>query len=127
MNISRRSFLEQSAFGAAALAVLGYAPGSMAWTSALRRAANIKIGGPDWSLRLEGKIEAFVTAKESSLDGVQVSLGKNKPGEEKLPLCDAEKQKQWLEESKKTGMPIGGTCLEILHRDNLKEHADGPK
>ena len=58
MSISRRSFLEQSAFGAAALAVLGVAPGSMAWTSALKRAANIKIGGPDWSLRLEGKIQS---------------------------------------------------------------------
>jgi sugar phosphate isomerase/epimerase len=24
-------------------------------------------------------------------------------------------------------MPIGGTCLEKLHEDNLKEHPDGPK
>jgi sugar phosphate isomerase/epimerase len=127
MTLSRRNFLEQSAFGAGVLAVLGYAPGSIAWTSALRRAANIKIGGPDWSLRLEGKIEAFATAKEAGLDGVQVSLGGRGKKDAALPMCDPEKQKLWIEESKKTGMPIGGTCLEKLHEDNLKEHADGPK
>ena len=64
MDISRRSFLQQSAVGAAVMTVLGTKPDAMAWTTALRRAANIKIGGPDWSLRLEGKIEAFATAKE---------------------------------------------------------------
>jgi sugar phosphate isomerase/epimerase len=128
MELSRRSFLQQGAVGAAVMAVLGHKPDAMAWTAALRRAANIKIGGPDWSLRLEGKIEAFATAKESTLDGVQVSLGGRGAKElAKLPMCDSEKQKQWLEESKKTGMPIGGTCLEILHQDNLKEHANGPK
>jgi L-ribulose-5-phosphate 3-epimerase len=129
MRISRRSFLEHSAFGAAALAVLGYAPGSMAWTSALKRSADIKIGAPDWSLRLEGKIEAFALAKEAGLDGIQVSLGGRGAKTElaKLPMCDPDRQKQWLEESAKTGIPIGGTCLEILHQDNLKAHPNGPK
>jgi len=128
MDITRRSFLQQSAVGAAVVSVLGLRAEAVDWRAALRRAANIKIGGPDWSLRLEGKIEAFATAKESTLEGVQVSLGGRGVKEmQKLPMCDPEKQKQWLEESKKTGMPIGGTCLEILHQDNLKEHANGPK
>jgi L-ribulose-5-phosphate 3-epimerase len=128
MDISRRSFIQQSAVGAAFMTVLGLKPDAMAWTDAARRRANIKIGGPDWSLRLEGKIEAFATAKESNLEGVQVSLGGRGAKElANLPMCDPEKQKLWLEESKKTGMPIGGTCLEILHQDNLKEHANGPK
>ena len=127
MDLSRRSFLQQSAVGAAVMTVLGHRADAMPWTAALRRAANIKIGGTDWSMRLEGKIEAFAAAKEAALDGVQVSLGGRAKPEASLPMCDPEKQKQWLEESKKTGMPIGGTCLEIIHRDNLKEHADGPK
>lgn len=128
MDITRRSFLQQSAVGAAVVSVLGLRAEAVDWRAALRRAANIKIGGPDWSLRLEGKIEAFATAKESTLEGVQVSLGgRGVKDMQKLPMCDPEKQKQWLEESKKTGMPIGGTCLEILHQDNLKEHANGPK
>ena len=126
MTLSRRTFLETSAFGAAVAAVLGIEPA--AWASALRR-ADIKVAATDWNLALEGKIGSFALAKEAGLDGVQVSLGKNdeKKGEEKLPMADPERQKQWLEESKKTGIPIVGTCLEILHRDNLKAHANGPK
>jgi sugar phosphate isomerase/epimerase len=42
-------------------------------------------------------------------------------------MMNPEKQKTWLDESKKTGIPIVGTCLEILHRDNLKAHPSGPK
>jgi L-ribulose-5-phosphate 3-epimerase len=124
MEISRRRFLEQSAFGAAALAVLG----SAGWAAALRR-ANIKVGVTDWNLAQEGKIGAFALAKEAAIEGVQVSLGKNdeKKGEDKLPMTDPERQKTWLEESRKTGIQIIGTCLEILHRDNLKAHANGPR
>jgi len=120
MTISRREFM------AAAAAVLGTAPA--AWTEGLRR-ANIKVAATDWNLAQEGKLGSFALAKEAALDGVQVSLGKNdeKKGEDKLPMMDPEKQKVFLEESRKTGIPIVGTCLEILHRDNLKAHANGPK
>ena len=126
MTLLRRDFLGQSAFAAAAAAVLGSAPA--AWSAALRR-ANIRVAATDWNLALEGKIGSFALAKEAALDGVQVSLGKNdeKKGEDKLPMMDPEKQKDFLDESKKTGIPIVGTCLEILHRDNLKAHANGPK
>ncbi len=120
MTISRREFM------AAAAAVLGTAPA--AWAEGLRR-ANIKVAATDWNLAQEGKLGSFALAKEAALDGVQVSLGKNdeKKGEDKLPMMDPERQKIFLEESKKTGIPIVGTCLEILHRDNLKAHANGPK
>lgn len=124
MSLNRRTFLELSAFGAAAAAVLG----SSAWAAGLRR-ANIKVAATDWNLALEGKIGSFALAKEAGLDGVQVSLGKNdeKKGEENLPMMDPEKQKAFIEESRKTGIPMVSTCLEILHRDNLKAHANGPK
>jgi sugar phosphate isomerase/epimerase len=127
MMISRRRFLEESSFCSAALAVLGVS--GCSGPEALRRAANIRVGATDWNLAQEGKIGAFALGKEAGVDGVQVSLGKNdeKKGEERLPMADPERQKQWLEESKKTGMPMGGTCLEILHRDNLKAHPNGPK
>src|SRR5262245_28047863 len=101
MQTTRRTFLGQSAFGAAALAVLG-SPG---WAAALRR-TNIKVGVTDWNLAQEGKIGSFALAKEAGIEGVQVSLGKNdeKKGEDKLPMSDPERQKAWLEESKKTGV-----------------------
>jgi L-ribulose-5-phosphate 3-epimerase len=124
MSVTRRQFLHQSAFAAAAASVLGC-------STADRPLARegIKVAATDWNLALEGKIGSFALAKEAGLDGVQVSLGKNdeKKGETDLPMMSAEKQKAFLEESKKTGIPIVGTCLEILHRDNLKEHASGPK
>ena len=66
MDITRRSFLQQSAVGAAVMTVLGVRADALPWTDALRRAANIKIGGTDWSMRLEGKIEAFAAAKEAA-------------------------------------------------------------
>jgi len=120
MTISRRNFM------AAAAAVLGTSPAS--WAAGLRR-ANIRVAATDWNLANEGKLGSFALAKEAGLDGVQVSLGKNdeKKGEDKLPMMDPERQKAFLEESKKTGLSIVGTCLEILHRDNLKAHPNGPK
>jgi sugar phosphate isomerase/epimerase len=120
MMISRRTFM------AAAAAVLGTP--AAGWAAALRR-ANIRVAATDWNLANEGKLGSFALAKEAGLDGVQVSLGKNdeKKSEDKLPMMDPEKQKTFLEESKKTGLPIVGTCLEILHRDNLKAHPNGPK
>jgi sugar phosphate isomerase/epimerase len=127
MKLTRRSFLEESAVGAAIVAVLGIPARGTAPRKALWKAARIRIGGPDWSLGLEGKIGAFAVAKDADLDGIQVSLGGRSKPSDKLPMCDEAKQKEWLEESKKTGMPIGGTCLEILHRDNLKENPKGPE
>lgn len=128
LSVSRRGFLQQSAVGAAVMAVLGTPADALPWPAALRRAADIKVGGTDWNLGTEGKIGAFALAKDSTLEGVQVSLGGRGVKEmARLPMCDPDRQKQWLEESKRTGMTIGGTCLEILHQDNLKEHANGPK
>ncbi len=119
MEIERREFLG-SALGAAALAVLGHRRGDA--REVLSR-AGLKVGACDWSLRKEGNPEAFAVAKEAGLEGVEVSLGK---GTEKLPQTDPERQKLFVEESKKTGLAIPSTCLEILHRDNLKAHPKGP-
>src|SRR5436190_2214334 len=97
MNLSQRSFLEQSAFSAAALTVLGVH--GCSGPEALRRSANIRVGATDWNLAQEGKIAAFALGKEAGVDGIQVSLGKNdeKKGGDKLPMTDPERQKQWLE------------------------------
>ncbi len=114
MDIERREFM------AAVLAVFGTRGGDPA---ALMRRAGIKVGGCDWSLRKEGNPESFSVAKEAGLDGVEVSLGK---GTDRLPMTDPDRQKLFLDESQKHGMAIPSTCLEILHRDNLKAHPKGP-
>lgn len=129
MNVSRREFLRDTALGAALAAVLGYRPaeagaGAGAADAALEAQAAIHIGGCDWSLGKEGEPAAFAVAKAAGLDGVEVSCGK---GKSSLPISDPAKQAKLLEEAKKSGLPIPSTCLEILHRDGLKEHEDAPK
>lgn len=128
MTVTRRAFLGQSAFSAAAAVVLGLPQGCSGGAQSLR-GEGIKVAATDWNLYLEGKIGSFALAKEAGLEGVQVSLGKNdeKKGEDTLPMTDPERQKAFVEESRKTGLPIAGTCLEILHRDNLKAHPKGPQ
>jgi len=123
MQIRRRDFLKDSVFGAAALTVLGLRPGAASARMALKD-ARIKVGGCDWSLRQEGKLGSFAVAKKAGLDGVEVSCGK---GEDKLPISDAAFQKALLEEAKKHDLPIPSTCLEILHRDALKDHPRAPR
>jgi sugar phosphate isomerase/epimerase len=86
--------------------------------------AKWKVGVTDWNLRLEGKIEAVALAKKCGFDGVQVSIGK---GTDKLPLSDPDKQKAYLEASKREGMPISSLCLEILHKNGLKSDPLGQR
>lgn len=125
MEMQRRDFLKETALGAAVAAVLGYRAGAApAPFALLAEKASIKIGGCDWSLLKEGDPEAFGAAKEAGLDGVEVSCGK---GKEKLPISDPERQEKVLAAAKKHGLPIPSTCLEILHRDGLKDHPDAPK
>jgi L-ribulose-5-phosphate 3-epimerase len=123
MQIHRRQFLKESAFGAAVLSVLGWRRASPAAPFA-RAGVKIKIGGCDWSLRKEGDLGSFAAAKEAGLDGVEVSCGK---GKERLPISDPERQKAFLAEAAKHGLPIPSTCLEILHRDGLKSHPRAAK
>jgi len=127
MEIQRRQFLKESAFGLV-LTALGpragsASPGPTSPFSALK-SASIKIGGCDWSLRKEGQPGSFAAAKEAGLEGVEVSCGK---GTEKLPISDPERRKLFLSEAKKHGLPIPSTCLEILHRDGLKNHPAAPR
>ena len=105
--ISRRDFVTAAV-----------AAGPLARLLAARGIA-LRIGAPDWSLRQEVKLGAVELAHRIGFDGLEVSLGRG-PGIEQLPMADPELQRQYLEESKKHGMPIVSTCLNILHRNYLK-------
>ena len=119
MEIGRREFLN-TALGASVLSIFGVRRGD---ARGMLSRAGIRIGACDWSLRKEGNPESFAVAKEAGLEGVEVSLGK---GADKLPQTDPERQQLVLEASKSTGLAIASTCLEILHRDNLKANPKGP-
>ncbi len=116
MAFSRRSFLQRSAaFALAPAAVLE-----------AKRLGGLKIGVTDWNLRQTGKIEAVALAAGLGFDGVEVSLGR-KPVEGRLPLADPAIQEQYLAETRKHGIAVAGTCLDILHVNYLKNDPLGPK
>lgn len=116
MSFSRRSFLQRSA-------AFALAPGAVLQA---KRLAGLKIGVTDWNLRQTGKIEAVALAAGLGFDGVEVSLGR-KPVEGRLPLADPAIQEQYLAETRKHGIAVAGTCLDILHVNYLKNDPLGQK
>jgi L-ribulose-5-phosphate 3-epimerase len=118
MVMTRRSFLQAGALGVV------HALGTRADAAAPARPA-FKIGVTDWNLQLRGKIESFALAKRIGFDGVQVSMGYATDGA--LPLADPALQEAFLAESKRVGLPIASTHLEMLHRNYLKSDPLGRK
>src|SRR5437867_10620130 len=112
----RRDFVKS---GAAALAGTGPLAGLLA-----ARGMDLKVGATDWNLRQEVKLGAVDLAKKIGFDGVEVSLG---VGTDRLPLADADLQRQYREEARKHNLPIVSTCLNILHRNYLKNDPLGQR
>src|SRR5437764_14761592 len=96
----------------------------MIGASALAKPRGLKIGVTDWNLKQTGKLEAVALAKRLGFDGVQVSLGRT-PVDGKLPLDNPEIQARYLAESKAEGIPLDGTCLDILNVNYLKHDMFG--
>ncbi len=117
MNLSRRNFVKSGVLAGA----FGLSP-----TAELLRArpGAVKIGATDWNLRQEVKPDAVGLARKIGFDGVEISLG---VGTDRLPLSAKEVQRQYLEESKKHDLPIASTCLNILHRNYLKNDSLGKR
>jgi len=119
--ISRREFFK---LGAASLAA-----GSLARRNSLTEYLQTKklplhIGVTDWNLRQRSKVEAVAMAKRIGFDGIEISLG---IGEGKLPLDNPDLQQQYLAAAKEHNLPIASTCLDILHRNYLKNDPLGKR
>lgn len=119
MTITRRSFLQIGAAGAV------HALGRRALLAHGASRAAFKVGVTDWNLKQRGNIESFALAKRIGFDGVQVSLGYATDG--RLPLADPALQQAFLAESKRVGLPIASTHIEMLHRNYLKSDPLGQK
>jgi L-ribulose-5-phosphate 3-epimerase len=124
MSLSRRRFVQ---IGLQAGALL--TPAARALAEVRVAAVQFRVGVPDWNLKLEAKIEAIALAKKLGFDGVQISLGHEgvKTAADHLPLADAKLQQAYLAESKRAGIPITSVCLEILHRNYLKNDPLGQR
>jgi sugar phosphate isomerase/epimerase len=94
--------------------------------SVLARKPALQIGVTDWNLNQTAKLEAVALASQLGFDGVQVSLGR-KIVDQKLPMDDASLQERYVSEAKRVGIPIDGTCLDILHVNYLKSDPLGRK
>lgn len=116
--LTRRNFIDLGIGAATVLATAGLP------AFAAKAGVKFKVGVTDWNLRQEGKIEAVALAKQLGFDGVQVSIGK---GTDKLPLSDPALQKNYLDESKRVGLPVESLCLEVLHRNYLKSDPLGQR
>jgi len=84
---------------------------------AAARGLKLRLGVPDWSLGQSAKIEAVAMAKKIGFDGVQISLGIAADGV--LPLSDPGRQRAYLDEAKRAGIPITSCRVEMLHRNYL--------
>lgn len=118
MQFSRRTFMRA---GSAALL--------STWAARLKLHAaadgvKFRIGVTDWNIKQMASPGAFDVAKRIGFDGVQVSLG---VGAGSLPLADPKRQRALIAESKRVGLPIASTHLEILHRNYLKNDPLGQR
>ena len=88
------------------------------------RQAGVKfrLGVTDWNLNLEGDPKAVALAKACGFDGVQISLSNRPSGTDYLAPAVLD---QFVAESKRLGLPLASVCLNILHRNYLKNDPVG--
>lgn len=90
----------------------------------------LRIGAPDWNLDLEAKPESVELARAIGFDGVQISLGHSsgaKGPPARLPVGEPDLLARYLAESGRDHFPIASTCVEILHRNYLKNDPLGKR
>jgi sugar phosphate isomerase/epimerase len=92
--------------------------------AAAKKPSGLKIGVMDGVLGLSGKPEAVTAAKSFGLEGLQVTLGRTPEGG--LLLEDAALQAAFVAESKKHGVPLDATYIDILHSNCLKNDPKAP-
>jgi L-ribulose-5-phosphate 3-epimerase len=113
MAFTRRRFLETGLAAAGA----GLFGGRGLAAYAAQRGVKFRIGVPDWSLGQSAQIEAIALAGKIGFEGVQISLG-NATGD-RLPLADPDRQKAYLNEARRVGIPLTSCRVEMLHRNYL--------
>ena len=106
--LTRREMLRYSAL------VSGIAIGGVSQLSAGRHfKKRLRIGACDWSIGKSSDIGAFEVAKEIGLEGIQVNLGSDANN---MHLRQADRQRLYLKESKKTGIKIASLAIGELNR-----------
>lgn len=75
-------------------------------------AKRFRIGACDWSINAAASLQAFDTARQIGLDGVQVSLNSLT---DETHLRDPTMQQQYLDAARRTGVAISGLAIGTLN------------
>ena len=103
-------------------ALAGWSLLSTVGVRARQAGVKFRLGVTDWNLNLEGDPKAVALAKACGFDGVQISLSNRPSGTDYLAPAVLD---QFVAESKKVGLPLASVCLNILHRNYLKNDPVG--
>ena len=94
--------------------------GAVAATGILRGAGTgFRIGITDWNLKLTANPDSVPLAARLGFDGLQVSFGQ-KLVDGRLPADDPAIIARYLQLSRENGIPLDGTCVDMLHVNGLK-------
>ena len=104
--ITRRQIL-------ATATLLGLSSGKPATAAAPK----LKIGVPDWTLKLSAKIESFALAARIGFAGVEVSMNQAPNNSGRLELFDQATCRRFIAESKRQGVAIASTRINGFSRD----------
>lgn len=105
--LTRRTLLKRTAV------LSGLALGLPAVGGFTKTSPKLRIGACDWSIGKSSDIGAFALAKEIGLDGIQVSLGSEANN---MHMREADRQRAYVAESKKTGVQIASLAIGELNR-----------
>jgi sugar phosphate isomerase/epimerase len=108
-DITRRQFLLDTACAAAGLAA---AASCVPLAKLTKSPKGFKLAVCDWTIGKGANPASLEAARRIGLDGVQVDFG---GGQDKLPLCNPDLQKRFLEEAKKHDMQIASLAMGVLN------------
>jgi L-ribulose-5-phosphate 3-epimerase len=108
-DITRRQFLLGTACAAAGLAA---AASCATLTKPTKSPKGFKLAVCDWTIGKGANPASLEAARRIDLDGVQVDFG---GGQDKLPLCNPDLQKRFLEQAKKHDMQIASLAMGVLN------------
>ncbi len=89
--------------------------------------SKFKIGATDWNLRKGASPESVALAASIGLDGVEISFGRAKPGETKLPADSPETIAAYKRAFAEHKIGVAGTCVDALHVNCLMNDRLGVK
>lgn len=87
--------------------------------------SKLKIGATDWNLGKGAKPESVALAASIGLEGVEISFGRTKPGQTRLPADTPETIAAYKSAFAEHKIGVAGTCVDALHVNCLMNDRQG--